>query len=404
MYGLLGKTLKSSFSKEIHVMFGVKDYDYYEITPENLESFIKSGEFSGLNVTMPYKIDVMKYLDYISDEAREVGSVNTIVRDRNGRLTGYNTDVYGFEAMLDKAGFEVTGKKVLVLGSGGASRAVCYVLNKREASDIIVISRSGENNYENISKHYDADYIINATPIGMSPNVDERILDLSHFNNLKGVGDLIYNPLRTELMLQAEDLGIPTIGGLYMLVAQAKRADELYLKKKITNSRLDNVYRKIYKEKRNIVLIGMPGSGKTTIGKWFAKILEIKFYDTDKMIRASENRSSQQIIEADGEEAFRIIESRIIKEVSLKNNSVIVAGGGAVTIPYNRNALRHNSLVVYVKRPLENLATKGRPLSQKMSVDKLYAQRKDMYEKYSDVAIDNDKEPKDALKKLKELL
>ena len=404
MYGLLGRTLKSSFSKEIHAMFGVKDYNYYEIAPENLESFIKSGEFSGLNVTMPYKIDVMKYLDYISDEAREVGSVNTIVRDKNGRLTGYNTDVYGFEAMLDKAGFEVTGKKVLVLGSGGASRAVCYVLNKREAAEVIIISRSGENNYMNISKHFDADYIINATPVGMSPNVDERILDLSHFDNLKGVGDLIYNPLRTELMLQAEDMGIPTIGGLYMLVAQAKRADELYHKKKITTSRLNNVYKKIYKEKRNIVLIGMPGSGKTTVGKWFAKISKVKFYDTDKMIRASENRSPQQIIETDGEETFRKIESRIIKEVSLRNNSVIVTGGGAVTVPGNKNALKHNSLVVYVIRPLENLATKGRPLSQKMSVDKLYEQRKNLYEEYSDTVIVNDKELKDVLKMLKELL
>ena len=385
-------------------MFGVKDYGYYEIAPQELENFIKSGEFSGLNVTMPYKIDVMKYLDYISDEALMVGSVNTIVRDNEGRLGGYNTDVYGFESMLDKAGFEIAGKKVLVLGSGGASRAVCYVLNKRNASEVIIVSRSGENNYGNIAEHYDADYIINATPVGMSPNADERVLDLSHFNNLKGVGDLIYNPLRTELMLQAEELGIPVIGGLYMLVAQAKRADELYLKKKITYSRMNYVYKKIYRKKRNIVLVGMPGSGKTTIGRWLARSLKVKFYDTDKMILASEHRSPEEIIKADGEETFRKIESRIIKEVSLKNNSVIVTGGGAVTVSENKNALKYNSFVIYVKRPLENLSTKGRPLSQKMSVDKLYEQRKDMYEAFADVELINDKELKDAVKKLKELL
>ncbi len=403
MYGLLGTTLKSSFSKEIHAMFGVRNYRYYEIAPKNLEKFIKSGEFSGLNVTMPYKIDVMQYLDYVSDEARCAGSVNTIVRE-NGRLCGYNTDVYGFEAMLDRGDFNIAGSKVLVLGSGGASRAVCYVLRKREASRVIVISRTGEDNYDNISRHYDADYIINTTPVGMSPKTGNRVIDLSHFNDLKGVGDLIYNPLRTELMLQAEELGIPVIGGLYMLVAQAKRADELYTGKRITLSRMNHVYKIIYKRKRNIVLIGMPGSGKTTIGRILAKDLKVGFYDTDKMISAREKRTPEQIINSDGEKAFREIEKKVVNKVSLKNNSVIVPGGGAVTVPENMKALRHNSFIIYVKRPLENLTTAGRPLSQKMSVDRLYEIRRNMYEQYSDASIVNDKGLKDAVKMVKELM
>ena len=404
MYGLLGKTLKSSFSKEIHGLFGVSDYRYYEIAPADLKSFIKSGTFSGLNVTMPYKIDVMAYLDYISDEASEVGSVNTIVKDDMGKLWGYNTDVYGFSAMLDKAEFIVKDSKVLVLGSGGASRAVCYVLRKRSAKEVIVISRTGEDNYENISKHYDADYIINATPVGMSPNDEERILDLSHFKRLKGVGDLIYNPLRTELLLQAEELYIPAIGGLYMLVAQAKRADELFTGKAISDKRCDEVYEEIYKNKRSLVLVGMPGSGKTTIGKILAKKLHASFYDTDRMIYEMTHKTPEEIIKSEGESMFRIIESKMIKQISSENNVIIATGGGAVTVDENNHNLRRNAIVVYVKRPIENLASKGRPLSQKAGIDKLYEARKDLYERFSDTSITNDGELYDAVDKLKNII
>ena len=389
MYGLLGKTLKASFSKEIHAMFGIKDYDYFEIEEENLENFIKSSDYSGLNVTMPYKIDVMKYLDFISDEAREVGSVNTIVKE-NGRLCGYNTDVYGFNAMLDKAGFDINNSKVLVLGSGGASRAVCYVLKERKASQVVIVSRTGENNYDNISMHYDCDYIINATPVGMSPKVDERILDLSKFYNLKGVGDLIYNPLRTELILQAEELNIPAIGGLYMLVAQAKRSDELYTGHGIGDKKLKEVYSALLKRKRNIVLIGMPGSGKSLIGKCLAKSFKMHLVDTDKLILERTGRSPEEIINSEGEFAFRKIESDIVREVSAENHIIIATGGGVVTVPSNEHILKHNSIIVYVQRDINKLTTKGRPLSQKMSVETLFERRKPLYEQFADVSVTND--------------
>ncbi|MCR5345397.1 MAG: hypothetical protein K6E46_05050 [Lachnospiraceae bacterium] len=400
MYGLLGKTLKASFSKEIHAMFGLKNYNYYEVPEEELESFIKSREYEGLNVTMPHKIEVMKYLDFVSCEAKEAGSVNTIV-NKAGSLCGYNTDVYGFEAMLDKAKFDIDGSKVLVLGSGGASRAVCYVLKKRNASTIVVISRKGENNYNNIDKHFDADYIINTTPVGMSPDSEKRILDLSLFHNLKGVGDIIYNPLRTELILQAEELGIPAIGGLYMLVAQAKRSDELFTDHKIGDKKIEEVYNALLCRKRNIVLIGMPGSGKSLIGKLLAKDFKRHLFDTDRLIRERTGRTPGEIITEEGESAFRKIENDIIREVSENNHVIIATGGGAVTIPDNKHLLKHNSIIVYVKRPIEKLTTKGRPLSQKSSVEELFNKRKALYEHFADISIENDGELEEVLRKLK---
>ena len=402
--GLLGANLAGSFSRDIHEMFGATNYRYYEMPEEKLDEFFKNREFHGINVTMPYKTEVMKYLDYIDDEAKAVGSVNTIIKDEEGKLKGYNTDVYGFEKAWDRAEFFVHGKKVLILGTGGASKAVEYVLKNKNAGKVVKISRTGEDNYENLDKHYDADFIVNATPVGMEPFEDETPVDLKLFPNLRGVFDLIYNPLRTELILNAEELNIPCMTGLYMLVAQAKRADELFSGGTIDDRKIDSVYNAVKRNKRNLVLVGMPGSGKSTIGQVFAKEFGLRFYDTDQMIYELTGKTPEDILNADGEEVFRTLELELIKQLLEEENAVIATGGGVVTIDMGHHTLKHGSCVVYIKRALDELDLKGRPLSKKKGIEAIYNERKDLYERFSDTVIANDSTIDDAVERITDLL
>ena len=305
MYGLLGEHLPHSFSPQIHSALGNKDYGLFEVAPENLDAFMKEHNFKGINVTIPYKKAVIPYLDEISPEAEKIGAVNTI-KVKDGKLCGYNTDYFGFKYMVEKSGINIKGKKALVLGSGGASATVQAVLRDMEASEIIVVSRNGIDNYVNMYiKHTDAEIIVNTTPVGMYPDNLNTLVDLDRFGKLSGVLDVVYNPLKTRLILDAEQRNIPSSAGLSMLVAQAKKAHEIFFD---TTTELEvcvQIERSLILQMCNIVLIGMAGCGKSTIGKRLSELLKKDLIDTDEMIVNTENKPIPEIFAEKGEDYFR---------------------------------------------------------------------------------------------------
>lgn len=391
--GLLGKKLGHSFSPRIHKELGDYEYSLFEKEEDEIEDFIKNGDFDGINVTIPYKRTVIPYLDEISDVAKRAGSVNTIVRRSDNSLYGDNTDVYGFMVMVRHADIDVAGAKVLILGSGGASGAVKTALEEMKATPVI-ISRSGENNYENLYLHKDAKVIVNTTPLGMYPGNGEAAVDLSDFPNCCGVLDLIYNPLRTKLILQAEKLGIRYSNGLYMLVSQAVRSAELFLGKygeKVVfeDDKTDEIYSDLTKKLTNLVLIGMPGSGKSFMARKLSKENGMEIIDTDDEITVRYKRTPEEIINEDGEDSFRKLETEVLKDVTKKNGVIISTGGGVVTREENYDLLHQNGKIIWIKRDLSKLSTKGRPLSQRDGIEKLYNQREPLYRKFADCEMDN---------------
>lgn len=383
--GLLGRKLGHSYSPQIHRRLGDYEYTLFEREPEELDVFFAARDFDAINVTIPYKETVMKYCAFIDEKALSVGSVNTIVND-NGNLFGYNTDYYGFHKTISTL-CDIKEKKVLVLGSGGSSKTVTAVVNDLGGIPVI-ISRTGENNYENISRHYkDTSVIVNTTPVGMYPNNLVSPIILDDFSGIEAVIDIIYNPAKTKLILDAERLGIPYRNGLYMLVAQAKQASEYFCKTKIDDSVIDAILKSIREELLNLILIGMPGCGKTTVGTLLAKSLGRRFVDCDDEITLREGRTPAEIIKSDGEPAFRHIETSVLDAICKESSLVIATGGGAVTVPENYNIIRQNSLVVWLKRELDRLPTKNRPLSQgENSIKHLYEKRRDAYEYFSDAS------------------
>ncbi len=384
-YGLIGEKLSHSYSLSIHGFFGNNDYVICPIATNELDSFMTKRDFKGINVTIPYKKEVMKYC-VLSDEAKEIGAVNTII-NRNGTLYGYNTDAMGFKICANKINLDFKDKKVLVLGTGGTCKTVSWVAKKEGAKEIILISRNGENNYENLYLHYDAEIIINTTPMGMYPNNSQNSIDITPFKRLCGVIDVVYNPLKTNLILQCEELGIPCTGGLAMLVGQALFAHNLYFDLDDLSPLQDSI-KKATNMFRNIALIGMPGAGKTTTAKYLSKKLGLILVDTDEEILNKTNKTPAQIINENGEKAFRDIESEIIIEFSKKTGCVIATGGGAVLREENQKALRQNSTIIYLDTPIENLETEDRPLSKNLI--ELYNVRKPIYEKLSDFTINTD--------------
>ncbi|MBQ6540453.1 MAG: shikimate kinase [Oscillospiraceae bacterium] len=399
IYGLLGRKLGHSWSPMIHAELGNPDYRLIELEPEELESFLKKENIGGLNVTIPYKLAVMPYCR-LSPEAEAIGAVNTIV-NRGGELWGYNTDQDGFKYMVKKAGIDFTGKKVIVLGSGGASRTAVYCAEKLGAESVTVISRSGEDNYGNIAKHADCDIIVNCTPVGMYPNNGASPVELRDFRNLTGVVDVIYNPHRTKLVMDAEDLGIPCTGGLSMLTAQAKRAAELFFDSEIPDGRIDRITDIIHKSRENIVLIGMPGSGKSAIGEELGRITGRTVKETDTLIGIDAGKSIPAIFAEDGEENFRALEHETICRVGKMSGTVIVTGGGVVTRPENYAPLRQNGRIYEITRGLDDLAMEGRPLSKSLeALKEMYKVRKPMYERFRDREIENDAAPEDAAMRL----
>lgn len=386
-FGLLGETLRHSFSPLIHSMLGSYDYPLFEKKPEQLRDFLESGDFDGLNVTIPYKKAVIPYCSELSDTARSIGSVNTIVRLPDGRLRGDNTDYYGFEYMLESGGVNVRGRKALILGSGGASVTAQAVLRDLGAAAVIVVSRSGETTYSKLDIHRDAALIVNTTPVGMYPDVGLSAVEVSDFPQLEAVVDVIYNPAKTKLLLDAEDMGIPAIGGLPMLVAQAKKAGELFTGSAIDDKCIGRITDCISAKTRSIAIIGMPGSGKTTIGRALASLTGRRFYDTDDMVTEAAGKPIPDIFAQDGEAAFRALESEALACASCESGCVIATGGGIITVPSNRRLLRQNSAVVFLERATDELPTEGRPLSQSLGVDILHRQRLPMYTAWSDFRI-----------------
>ena len=403
-FGLIGRTLKHSYSKTIHNLLGDYEYELYELEPNELADFVKSKKLKAFNVTIPYKKDVMPYLDRIDQSAKFIGSVNTIVNN-NGVLTGYNTDFKGMVYMLNRAGIEVKGKKVMILGSGGTCNTAISVVKYLGARYILVVSRSGEVNYDNYLEYNDAEIIINTTPVGMYPNNYDCPIDLSTFNKLCGVVDVIYNPNTTMLSLYAKEKGVKYTNGLPMLVAQAKYAYEYFFNARIGDGVIDELLKRLLKDTLNVVLVGMPGSGKSTVGKVLAKELGFDFVDIDELVVEREKRDIPTIFEQSGEQYFRQIESQVIKEVSKKTRTVIATGGGAVKDKQNYFALKSNGTIFWLDRQIESLATVGRPLSKDLSaLRQLFEQRKDLYQAFADYKIDNNGKVHQTIKEVIEKL
>lgn len=387
MYGLLGEHLPHSFSPQIHLALGNHDYNLFEVAPENLEGFMIEHNFKGINVTIPYKKAVIPYLDVVSPEAEKIGAVNTVTV-RDGKLYGDNTDYFGFVYMLEKSRINVEGKKSVVLGGGGASATVQAVLHDFGASEVIVVDLNTENNYKNLYLHYDAEIIVNTTPVGMYPNNLESLVNLDDFKSIKGVLDVVYNPLKTKLILDAEARNIPCSAGLSMLVAQAKKAHEIFFDTKIDTSVCEKIENVLKMQMCNIVLIGMAGCGKSTVGKVLADKLGKELIDTDKMIENVENMPIPEIIEKFGEVHFRNCENAAVILAGREKECVIATGGGVITRPENYNPLKQNGIIVFINRDADLLPTKGRPLSQMHGVKALYEKRMPLYRQFADIEID----------------
>ena len=388
--GLIGEKLSHSFSPQIHAHLCDYSYTLFEMQESEVGEFVRSNRYDATNVTIPYKKTVMPFLDEISDEAARIGSVNTIIRTESGALRGENTDYFGFSYLLEKSGIEISGKNVLILGTGGASltaRTVCYDLG---ALKITFVSREGEINYENVyDKCADTEVIINCTPVGMYPKNLVSPIELDRFRSLIGVADMIYNPAKTKLLLDAERLGINYINGLSMLVAQAKRASELFLGEKIDNSEIDRICSLIESETGNIILVGMPGCGKSTVAKALAEITGRELIDTDELIVKNEGRPIPEIFATDGEEYFRACESRVAADVGKMSGRIISTGGGIITQEVNLDSLRQNGTVFFIRRDLSELSRDGRPLSQGADLETMYKKRHPLYLTFADFTVDN---------------
>lgn len=404
-YGLIGEKLGHSFSKEIHNLIADYDYQLKELKREELDAFLKEKNFKGVNVTIPYKRDVIPYLDEVSPEARAIGAVNCI-NNQDGRLIGHNTDFDGLKALILHTGVEIESRKVLIAGTGGTSdtaKAVCMSLG---AAEIMKASRSGKGGaltYEEAENVYkDAQVIINATPCGMYPDIYKCPIDQYRYEKLEGVIDVLYNPLRTQLVYGALRRNLKASGGLYMLVAQAVRASEFFLSIPEDDEKIDTVFSKLYKDKINTVLTGMPGSGKTTIGRALAEKCGKELIDTDALIEEKAGMKITEIFARYGESHFRDLESEAISEVSKKSGVIIATGGGAVLRQKNVDALKLNGKIFYIDRPVEQLIpTDDRPLADsKEAIVKRYEERRGIYEKTADVIIENSDVPDKAVCKI----
>ena len=403
-YGLCGRTLKHSYSKIIHQFLGNKEYNLYNLERDEFYELMESRPFKAVNVTIPYKTDAFNLCDVVSQEAKNIGSVNTVV-NRNGMLYGYNTDYFGFVYMLKRANIDIKNKKVIILGSGGTSLTARAVCGGEGARECVVVSRKGENNYENISLHADADVIINTTPVGMYPDNGRSAVDLSLFPNLTGVVDVIYNPAKTALTMQAEKRNIPCTTGLAMLVAQAVSAHEYFFDTKVDESVIEDIIAQCYKQTLNVIFVGMPGCGKTSVGKEYARLAGRSFLDTDTFVEQC-GMSIPEIFEKYGEEYFRNKETQAVEMLSALSEKVIATGGGAIMREKNVELMKQNGIVVYLKRDLDKLAVHGRPLSEggNKRISELYRQRYKLYENAADVVIETHEDIEECAKRLEKII
>ncbi len=393
IYGLLGKTLRHSYSKIIHERMADYTYDLYETPEEGLEALIRRPDMGGFNVTIPYKQTVIPFCDELTPAARAIGSVNTLYHDAAGRLIGDNTDYFGFSYMARRAGISFAGRKVVIFGSGGTSLTARRVAADEGAREVVIVSRSGENNYDNLDRHADAEILINTTPVGMYPKNEGALIDIARFPQCCGVLDVIYNPLKTNLILAAEDAGIPATGGLPMLVAQAAPAVERFSGRTIREAVIEETLDTLTREVRNLVLVGMPGCGKSSIGRLAAERTGRAFYDTDDMVVEMAGCSIPEIFAAQGETAFRDLEAKAVAQAARERGGVIATGGGVLLREENRRALRQNSRIVYLDRALDALPTDGRPISQTRKLEDIYRERLPLFTGVSDVTVVNDAAP-----------
>ena len=403
-YGLIGEKLGHSFSKIIHNELFSYNYELKEIKPEEFDEFMRKADFKAINVTIPYKEMVMEYLDEISEKAKEIGAVNVVVND-DGKLIGYNTDFLGLKGLIQKNNIDLKDKKVLILGSGGTSKTALAVCRDLGAQQAFRVSRSGGNGlitYDEAEK-VNADIIINTTPCGMYPNIEGAAFNIDKFDGLSAVVDVVYNPLNTDLIVKAKAKGIKAVGGLYMLVAQAIFAAEKF-GFRVKEEDFDIVYNKIFKEKQNLVLIGMPTSGKTTIGKTLSEELGRDFIDSDEEIVEKIGMSISEFFEKNGEAEFRKIEAQVIKEIALKQGAVIATGGGVILNKRNIELLKMNGKVIFLNRPLDMLLTsEDRPLSSDRELlKKRFEERHEIYKASADVEIIADSDIKTNVQKVKE--
>lgn len=403
-FGLLGRKLSHSYSPQIHAHIADYEYRLFEKEPDEVADFLMHGDFCGINVTIPYKETVMQYMSTLSPAAQRIGAVNTVTRLDDGSLYGDNTDYYGFSYLLESAGFNVEGKKVLVLGSGGASKTAVCVCADKGAREVLVISRSGKNNYDNIAEHADADFIINATPVGMYPNNGKSPIDLEIFRNLSGVADMIYNPAKTALLLKAEKLGIPFTNGLVMLCAQGVKAAESFLKREIPKQKIHEILTSLRREMLNITLVGMPGCGKSTAASLLAQRLNKALIDTDEMIVKNESTAIPQIFAQHGEEYFRNAESIAVSAACKQSGKIIATGGGAVLREENKAAIKQNSIVIFLNRSTEQLDKDGRPLSQSGDLNEMYKKRLPHYKAVCDYEIQVSSDANETLERILEVI
>ena len=402
-FGLLGEKLGHSFSPQIHRALAGYDYALLPTPPDAVEELFRRRDFRGLNVTIPYKQTVIPLCDEIDPRAAAIGAVNTVV-NRSGRLIGYNTDIDGMIYMARQAGVDMVGKKVVVLGSGGTSRTARAAARELGAADLVVISRRGPDNYENLSRHADAQVLINTTPVGMYPNCGQAPVSLDAFPRLEGVLDVVYNPLRTALLLDARSRGVPCSCGLPMLVAQARRASELFTGTTIPERRAEEVLRSLTAQLQNIVLIGMPGCGKSTVGRALAARLGRDFVDLDSEIVRQTGRSIPDIFAWDGEAAFRAMETQAARDVGSRTGLVISTGGGVVTRRENYVPLCQNGVIIHLTRPLRDLPTRGRPVSQSRDLGALWRERAPLYAAFADITADNSGPLEQTLKQIEKEL
>lgn len=394
-YGLIGEKLPHSFSKEIHRQFGNYEYCLCEIAKQNLTEFMEKRQFRGINVTIPYKQAVIPYLDFTDQNAERIGAVNTVVH-REGKLYGYNTDYDGLKGLILKNNICLTDRKVLILGTGGTSNTAFYVAGDLNASQILKVSRTKQKEaitYEDaLVNHTDADVIINTTPVGMFPDSRQTPLEIKHFSKLSAVVDVIYHPLRSRLVLEADEMGIPSVGGMYMLVLQGASAAEHFLSDKICSERIDSAFQTILNQKQNIVLIGMPSSGKTTAGQKLARKLNRRLFDTDSLIEEKTGQTIPEFFLSHSEEEFRAVETEVIKEISSVTGSIIATGGGSVLKKENVQSLKQNGKLYFLNRPLNMLTpTNDRPLSQNADdIKKRFQERYEIYKHAADAEIISD--------------
>lgn len=401
--GLLGEKLAHSYSPRIHRELAEYDYQLFERSPAELDAFLRSADWDGLNVTIPYKKTVLPYCDELSETARQIGSVNTLVRRADGTIFGDNTDAYGFSLLLQRSGEEPSGKKALVLGSGGASVMACAVLRQMGAN-VHVISRTGAENYENLERNRDARILVNATPVGMYPNNGTSPVDLNRLPGLELVLDLVYNPARTALLQQAEELGIPCAGGLLMLVGQAKRSAELFAEKNIDDAEIDRIAAQLSRETENIILIGMPGCGKSSVAGSLAERLKRPVLESDAEVERAAGRTIPEIFAAEGETGFRKRETEVLRELGKRSGAILSTGGGCVTREENYALLHQNGRILWLQRDLAKLPKEGRPLSQSRDLRELYREREPLYRRFADLVIEETGCVEETVEKILEVL